>query len=122
MKDAIKEHNKLDQAIYEHFNNTFWKTVESYGSTFTSDLRELRRFNQKLTNYCKGSLRNTTSTEGDIVCTRMKWDDREYVPYLKEKYQAMSNTELNSGLQYLKNSLEFYFNTTSKEIQRYLES
>ena len=63
------------------------------------------------------------STEGDTVCTRMKWGDREYVPYLKGKYQVMSNTALNNaGLQYLKNSLEFYFNTTSKEIQRYLES
>jgi hypothetical protein len=52
----------------------------------------------------------------------MKWGDNEYVPYLKGKYQVMSNTELNSGLQYLKNSLELYFKTTAKEIQRYLDS
>ena len=121
-KDAIKEHNELDQAIYDHFNNTFWKTVESYGSNFTSDLEKLRGFNRKLADYCKGSFGNITSTEGDTVCKRMKWGDNEYVPYLKGKYQVMSNTELNSGLQYLKNSLELYFKTTAKEIQRYLDS
>ena len=53
----------------------------------------------------------------------MKWDDKEYVTYLKAKYQGITNVQLNSsGLLYLKNSLEFYFNTTSKEIQRYLDS
>ena len=121
-KNSIKEHNKLDQAIYDHFNATFWNTVESYGSNFTSDLKKFQSFNQKLANYCRGSFRNLTNTEGHTVCTRMKWGDKEYVPYFKQKYQVMSNTDLNSGLQYLRHSLELYFNTTSKEIQRYLES
>ena len=122
IQDAIKKHNKLDQAIYDHFNSTFWKTVESYGLNFTADLKKFQSFNQKLANYCRGSFGNLTNTEGHTVCTRMKWGDKEYVPYLKQKYQVMSNMELNSGLQYLRNSLELYFNTTTKEIQRYLES
>ena len=123
IQDEIQEQNKLDQAIYKYFNNTFWETIRSYGSNFSSDLRELRSLSEDLENYCKRLFRDTNGAEDDIVCRRMKWDDKEYVTYLKAKYQGITNVQLNSsGLLYLKNSLEFYFNTTSKEIQRYLDS
>lgn len=115
IKDEVKEHKTLDQAIYKHFNKTLWKTIKSYGSTFSSDLRELRRLNGKLERYCKWPFRDT-------VCTTMKRGDKDYVTYLKAKYQDVTNIQLNSDLLHLKSSLEFYFNTTSKEIQRYLDS
>ena len=115
IKDEVKEYKTLDQAIYKHFNNTFWKTIKSYESAFSSDLKELRRLNGKLESYCKWPIQ-------DSVCTTMKRGDKDYVTYLKAKYQNFTNTQLNSGLLHLKSSLEFYFNTTSKEIQRYLDS
>lgn len=116
------EHNLLDQKIYDYFNKTFWQTVKYFGSNFHSDLKELESLDQKLANYCKTQFGITTNRERDTSCTKMKWGDKEYVIHLKQKYQARSNFELNPGLQYLKNSLEIYFNTTVKEIKRYLES
>ncbi|KAE8634033.1 hypothetical protein XENTR_v10002178 [Xenopus tropicalis] len=45
--------NAVDTLIYQHFNSTFWRKVEEYGSKrMHQDVLELRRRNEELKNEC----------------------------------------------------------------------
>ena len=53
IRDDIRQWNKLDTAIYNHFNKTFWKKVKKYGSEkMRKETEELRELNAKLQNMC----------------------------------------------------------------------
>ncbi|XP_066914966.1 galactosylceramide sulfotransferase-like [Clytia hemisphaerica] len=48
----IREWNKADVVLYEHFNATFWRKVKDYGPTFKEDLKELRHYIHEWSKRC----------------------------------------------------------------------
>ncbi|KPP70218.1 galactosylceramide sulfotransferase-like [Scleropages formosus] len=47
------EWNKIDWKLYQHFNVTFWKKVDAYGSErMARDVEELRRRNKEMADIC----------------------------------------------------------------------
>ena len=122
----IKARNKIDQAIYEHFNQTLWEKVRSYGPEFVSDLEELQRLRTKMNGDC--SIKAITSlgvrnlelrekTEHiETLCKKLKWSEHEYISYLKQRPSWSGDDELMKELKYLEQSLYTFINTTSKEI------
>ena len=52
-RDDIRKWNKLDAALYDHFNKTFWKKVIAYGKEkMTRDVESLKKLNLDLQNMC----------------------------------------------------------------------
>ncbi|XP_076809535.1 galactose-3-O-sulfotransferase 2-like [Clavelina lepadiformis] len=53
LRTKIKNWNKLDSAIYDTFNKTFWKKVHAYGrEKMYSEIKELKKLNQQLLAEC----------------------------------------------------------------------
>ncbi|XP_039256011.2 galactosylceramide sulfotransferase-like [Styela clava] len=53
VKQKIYEWNKIDAAVYQHFNNTFWKKIEAYGhERMQADLITLNKMNAQLQHDC----------------------------------------------------------------------
>ncbi|XP_070546751.1 galactosylceramide sulfotransferase-like [Ptychodera flava] len=50
--ERILKWNKADVKLYEHFNRTFWKKINSYGADFYKDLREYRTSLRKFQEEC----------------------------------------------------------------------
>ncbi|XP_070569481.1 galactosylceramide sulfotransferase-like [Ptychodera flava] len=48
----ILKWNKADVRLYEHFNQTFWKKVQTYGADFYKDVREYRTRLQEFQEDC----------------------------------------------------------------------
>lgn len=51
-RQRIKEWNKIDYEIFNHFNRTFWEKINSKGSYFKSDLDQLLSTKNKLHQTC----------------------------------------------------------------------
>ena len=52
-RDDIRKWNKLDAALYDHFNKTFWKKVTAYGKEkMARDVESLKKLNLDLQNMC----------------------------------------------------------------------
>ncbi|XP_077976910.1 galactosylceramide sulfotransferase-like [Glandiceps talaboti] len=43
LQQKIREFNKADNLLYEHFNKTLWLKIQEYGPSFHSDLEKFRR-------------------------------------------------------------------------------
>ena len=53
IKTKIRSWNKADAAVYDHFNNTFWRKVEEYGyERMQKDLKLLDQMNKQLQERC----------------------------------------------------------------------
>lgn len=51
--NKIRAWNKADAAVYDHFNQTFWKRVAEYGhERMENDLKVLRRLNAAIQDNC----------------------------------------------------------------------
>ena len=44
LADKIREWNKADLMLYNHFNETFWRKVLEYGPSFSQDLAKLKKY------------------------------------------------------------------------------
>ncbi|XP_070547268.1 galactosylceramide sulfotransferase-like [Ptychodera flava] len=53
--ERILKWNKADVKLYEHFNRTFWKKINSYGADFYRDLREYRTSLKQFEDECVDS-------------------------------------------------------------------
>jgi len=70
----------VDQALYQHFNNTFWKEWEAAGGylALNAELNELMKENTAITNSC--------AKKDQVSCPwRLNSDDEEYTHFLLEK-------------------------------------
>ena len=53
MRKKIRKWNKIDSALFDHFNKTFWKKVEAYGhDKMNYHLEQLRQMNDDLADKC----------------------------------------------------------------------
>ncbi|XP_070547654.1 galactosylceramide sulfotransferase-like [Ptychodera flava] len=67
----ILKWNKADVKLYEHFNQTFWKKVHSYGTDFYEDVREYRTRLQEFQEDCV-EMNKTERTSGRVYKPLMK--------------------------------------------------
>ena len=98
LKAQIRRWSYADVQLYNHFNRTFWKVVNSMGPDFWEDVRILRYKNKIMSDVClrKGEYTKTNSDAAEVkllklrrnipfvartMCERMT---REEVKYLKE--------------------------------------
>ncbi|XP_004206974.2 galactose-3-O-sulfotransferase 3 isoform X1 [Hydra vulgaris] len=68
INDATKKvlnWNKLDAAIYKHFNETFWVKVKTSPPEFYTDVKTLREWNLSLVNHC--TLYKTTDVSNTLI-------------------------------------------------------
>ena len=52
VRKQILNWNKLDAAIYNHFNETLWVKIKNSPPEFHEDVKKLKEWNQHLLNYC----------------------------------------------------------------------
>ena len=52
IKDKILNWNKLDAAIYNYFNKTFWMKIRNAPLGFDADVKKLKEWNQHLVDHC----------------------------------------------------------------------
>ena len=52
IRQKIVEFNHADFLLYHHFNQTLWKKIDEYGSTFDADLRYFRELKSRLFKEC----------------------------------------------------------------------
>ncbi|XP_012555650.1 galactose-3-O-sulfotransferase 4 isoform X2 [Hydra vulgaris] len=77
--------NKMDVAIYDYFNKTFWKKIKNSGTSFQQDVEKLKRMNFFLEYEC---------------ATQPKRKNEIAASILKTEFNVVENiTELCSDLQ-----------------------
>ncbi|XP_065659228.1 galactose-3-O-sulfotransferase 3-like isoform X2 [Hydra vulgaris] len=88
--------NKIDAAIYKHFNMTFWKKIEDSPSEFFSDVNTLKQWNRDLVNHCsrfettEASLfitKNYYEKARSSLCTDIKREDSSFTVWFKWVFQ-----------------------------------
>lgn len=108
LKDKIREWNRADVLLYEHFNKTFWEKIKQHGPGFYRDLADLRRKNQEMYKDCvspeevtevafrlTGKIRAFKLNEGvtavnRYLCQKMLTNEIEYINYFRRKFHPYS--------------------------------
>ena len=96
-----KHWSKLDYMLYDHFNQSFWKKVNSLGrKDFIREVKEFTKVQDQVTKYCSDIpsvtdnlvVRDNRYTEGFIVtpdfCILLGVD---LLPYLRRRYDRVEN-------------------------------
>ncbi|XP_065659919.1 galactose-3-O-sulfotransferase 3 isoform X2 [Hydra vulgaris] len=63
IKQRVLNWNKLDVAIYDYFNKTFWEKIKNSDNSFKSDVEKLKKFNYLSQQECATLLNNATVTQ-----------------------------------------------------------
>lgn len=85
MKKNIRNWNKADVMLYDHFNKTLWKKIAAYGPSFRKDLDEFRQINSKMQSSCvekRQFSEKAFKLNGDILSFRLNSDVQPYDRYL----------------------------------------
>ena len=69
-RNYIRNWNKLDTALFDHFNRTFWKRVSAYGKEkMAKEIEELNNLNSKLQEMC---IDGSVMTHHDVKDSRFR--------------------------------------------------
>ncbi|XP_002740269.1 galactosylceramide sulfotransferase-like [Saccoglossus kowalevskii] len=71
-RQRILELNEADVKLYQHFNETFWRKVEAYGSKFSKDLATFQSKLEKMHTECIDDGKYTTDYRGRRNTTLLK--------------------------------------------------
>lgn len=95
MKSRIREWNQADYLLYKHFNESFWKKVNSYGDGFFKDVNILHdkiklwestcsAMKDQMTNFNLskklGNLERTLA-----MCKKLEKNETSYIEYLRNR-------------------------------------
>ncbi|XP_065660407.1 galactose-3-O-sulfotransferase 3 isoform X5 [Hydra vulgaris] len=95
INDATKkvfDWNKLDAAIYKHFNETFWKKIKTSPLSFDEDVKKLKQWNTDLQGFCnfykvtetsKRLLANYERKSGENLCKDISMEDVQFTNWFK---------------------------------------
>ncbi|XP_019630072.1 PREDICTED: galactosylceramide sulfotransferase-like [Branchiostoma belcheri] len=98
--DAHRKFSKVDYALYQHFNRTFWEKIKQGGQDFKEELEAFRKIQRVTTRYCD-SKRTTPlsfpSTKWSMevritrhFCSRYGLDTGGYLDHvLKKRYDGI---------------------------------
>ncbi|XP_067051347.1 galactosylceramide sulfotransferase-like isoform X2 [Acropora muricata] len=108
LKDKIREWNKADLLLYEHFNKTFWSKIKQHGQEFYNDLAELKRKNEEIKRDCVSpeevteiafrltgqirafKLNKRVSSFNRYLCQKMLTNEINYINYFRSKLHPNS--------------------------------
>ena len=108
LKDKIRDWNRADVLLYEHFNKTFWEKIKQHGPDFHKDLAELKRKNREMYNDCvspeevteiafrlTGKIQGFKLNEGvsafnKYLCQKMLTNEIDYINYFRKKLHPYS--------------------------------
>ncbi|XP_047143807.1 galactose-3-O-sulfotransferase 2 isoform X2 [Hydra vulgaris] len=95
INDATKKvlnWNKLDAAIYKHFNETFWMKIKTSPPGFDEDVKKLKEWNTDLQSFCnfykvtetsKRLLANYERKSGENLCKDISMEDVQFTNWFK---------------------------------------
>ncbi|XP_022098192.1 galactosylceramide sulfotransferase-like, partial [Acanthaster planci] len=100
LRDKLRSWNGADNALYRHFNRTFWGKVRSYGPGFGQDLETFRALKESTTRACmaQGSRvwdwHNSSywqmPANASRKCQDLVRDDKAWVKLIRSRMQAKS--------------------------------
>lgn len=103
LKHMIRDWNRADVLLYEHFNKTFWEKITQHGEGFYKDLAELKRKNLEMYMDCvspeevteiafrlSGKIRGFKLNEGvsrfnRYLCEKLLKNEIDYINYFRRK-------------------------------------
>ena len=108
MKEMIRDWNRADVLLYEHFNKTFWERIKRHGMGFYDDLAQLKRKNREMYDDCvspeevteiafrlTGKIRGFRLNEGvsrfnRYLCEKLLTNEIDYINYFRKKLHPYS--------------------------------
>ncbi|XP_068699298.1 galactosylceramide sulfotransferase-like isoform X2 [Montipora foliosa] len=108
LKERIRDWNRADVLLYEHFNKTFWTKIKQHGPDFFKDLAELKRKNEEMKRDCVSpeevteiafrltgeirafKLNKRVSTFNRYLCQKMLTNEIQYINYFRSKLHPTS--------------------------------
>lgn len=98
LADKIREWNKADLMLYNHFNETFWRKVLEYGPSFSQDLAKLKNMLSDTFDTCLNKTRvlkidqraETFSKNKNApeICDRLNMGDPQYTNIFKHRMEV----------------------------------
>ncbi|XP_020611720.1 galactose-3-O-sulfotransferase 4-like isoform X2 [Orbicella faveolata] len=103
LKYMIRDWNRADVLLYEHFNKTFWERIKRHGEGFYKDLADLKRKNVEMFNDCvspeevteiafrlSGQIRGFKLNErvsryNRYLCEKLLTNEIDYIHYFRRK-------------------------------------
>lgn len=103
LKYMIRDWNRADVLLYEHFNKTFWERIKRHGEGFYKDLADLKRKNLEMFNDCvspeevteiafrlSGQIRGFKLNErvsryNRYLCEKLLTNEIDYIHYFRRK-------------------------------------
>lgn len=108
LKYMIRDWNRADVLLYEHFNKTFWERIKRHGEGFYKDLADLKRKNLEMFNDCvspeevteiafrlSGQIRGFKLNErvsryNRYLCEKLLTNEIDYIHYFRRKLHPFS--------------------------------
>ena len=96
-QDKIRDQNKADVMLYQHFNKSLWVKIDQQGDGFWEEVREFQAKIKQIQEVCFEENTYTNVFElplilrrnvpGDLkeICHKLRLRDKEYIKILKEK-------------------------------------
>lgn len=118
LKNMIRNWNRADVLLYQHFNKTFWERIKRHGEGFYKDLADLKRKNLEMFNDCvspeevteiafrlSGQIRGFKLNEkvsryNRYFCEKLLTNEIDYIHYFRRKLHPYSEYQKqlrNSG-------------------------
>ena len=105
LRERIRQWNRADSMLYEHFNKTLWSKIEARGASFRVQLAQFRAMNRAVKQACaprqftsKGFGTNVSVTEyvmdptvdpfNRYLCGKMLTTEISYLKYFRKKLGA----------------------------------
>ena len=100
--ERILKWNAADWELYKHFNKTFWKKIQDYGSVeFAKDLREFRERNNELAKNCQVKIEDTLPRFSTVKQYKLEGG-------VRQEYQSLCEKILLSEVEYLQRFRDQY--------------
>lgn len=108
LKNMIRNWNRADVLLYQHFNRTFWERIKRHGEGFYKDLADLKRKNLEMFNDCvspeevteiafrlNGQIRGFKLNEkvsryNRYFCEKLLTNEIDYIHYFRRKLHPHS--------------------------------
>ncbi|XP_078660075.1 galactose-3-O-sulfotransferase 3-like [Branchiostoma floridae x Branchiostoma belcheri] len=70
LKQKHKDWSYVDYALYDHFNKSFWKRVNSAGNDFSGEVKYFKDLNAKIQRFCRDPC---LSENQKLVLSKTRW-------------------------------------------------
>lgn len=96
LREKVKNWNKIDYAIFEHYNKTFWQGVHKGGQQFQRNVEKLRETNKWLKEKCLDAGHHFDKSQPwfPIMGFKLKEESKEF------RYRALCENMIRSEIEY----------------------